>query len=328
MHYAVMPGQKRDKHLRPSLRVVFAGTPQFAVPSLVALLDDPACEVVAALTQPDRKAGRGQKTRFGDVKNVAIQRSLPLLQPATLRDDALRKRLKDLDIDIAVIVAYGLVVPPEVLEIPRRGFLNVHASLLPRWRGAAPIQRAILAGDPETGITIMQMTAGLDRGPILMQRKCAITAHDTAGQLHARLATIGAELLIQTLHRYAAGQLVPALQDEERVTYAPKIDVRETELDWSRPAMELDRMVRAFNPRPGARGKIAGIDLKIWEAAPIHGRGDASPGTLIATSRDGVDVATGDGVIRILRLQLPGRKPVSASDFLHANPHIEALAAR
>ena len=304
------------------LRIVFCGTPDFAVPALEGLIAA-GHEIVAVLTQPPRAGGRGQKPRPGPVQRLAEARGLPVMVPERLKGNReVLDRLRSLRPDLGVVAAYGLILPPEMLAIPAHGFLNVHASLLPRWRGAAPIQRALLAGDAETGVTIMKMDAGLDTGPILAQEATPITADDDAGRLHDRLAEMGAELLVGVIPDYVAGRLAPRPQPEAGATYAPKIAKREAVIDWSRPADAIARQVRAFSPYPGARTRFAGTPLRILAATPLADdladEADAPPGTVVQT--DPLLVATGAGVLRIHRLQRAGRKPLDAEAFLRGFP--------
>jgi methionyl-tRNA formyltransferase len=302
-----------------SLRLAFAGTPEFAVPALAALLRS-SHEVVAVYTQPDRPAGRGLQPAASPVKRTALAAELPVLQPETLRSAAAQAELAGLDLDVLIVVAYGLILPGPVLAAPRLGCVNIHASLLPRWRGAAPIQRAIEAGDPITGVSIMLMEAGLDTGPVLAVVETAIGAHETAGSLHDRLADLGAAALVDTLEAWADGLTQPRAQPPEGMTYATKIAKQEARLDFRRPALELDRKVRAFNPWPVAETRLDGRQLRIWSAHPAADPAAATPGTVLAISADGVNVATGSGRLILERVQLAGRRPVDAADFARAVP--------
>jgi methionyl-tRNA formyltransferase len=299
------------------MKIVFAGTPDFSLPVLETLLHS-RHPVVAVYTQPDRPAGRGRHTRFSPVKQLATQEGVPVCQPPTLRAAAVQAELAAWQSDLMVVVAYGLILPPAVLALPRLGCINVHASLLPRWRGAAPIQRAILAGDSETGVTLMQMEAGLDTGPILASERCPIPEDMTGGQLHDRLAEMGAQLLRDNLERFLQGQLELQPQDDRLATYAGKLDKREALIDWNRPAVEIGRQVRAFNPWPVAETRFSGKQLRIWEAQPLKANGDHPPGRVLAATRQGIDVACGKGILRLQRVQLPGARALEAADFVNA----------
>ena len=300
-----------------ALRIVFAGTPGFAVPSLRAAAA--GGEVVAVYTQPDRPAGRGRGLAASPVKQAALELGLPVRQPATLRTVEARAGLRELRPDLMVVVAYGLLLPPKVLEIPRLGCWNVHASLLPRWRGAAPIQRAIEAGDADTGVCLMQMEAGLDTGPVLLARATAIGETETSGQLHDRLAVLGAEALAEGLALLRAGRLPQAVpQAEAGVSYAHKLEKSEALLDWTQPALVLARKVRAFGPWPIADAELAGERLRIHAAEALPLAHAASAGTLLAASRDGLDVACGEGALRIRSLQRAGGRVITAADYLNA----------
>jgi len=298
-----------------ALRLVFAGTPEFAAEHLKALLDTPH-QIVAVYTQPDRPAGRGQKLMPSPVKQLALQHGLPVLQPPTLRDPAAQEELRALAPDLMVVVAYGLILPQVVLDIPRLGCINSHASLLPRWRGAAPIQRAVQAGDAESGVTVMQMEAGLDTGPMLLKVTTPITAGDTGGSLHDRLAQLGPQAVVQAIAGLAAGTLQGKVQDDALATYAHKLNKDEARIDWSRPADELERLVRAFNPWPICHSTLDGQPLKVLAAEPAEGRGQ--PGQILDASKDGLTVACGEGALRLTRLQLPGGKPLAFADLYNS----------
>ena len=300
-------------------RIVYAGTPDFAVPALRALLEAGA-NVVAVYTQPDRPAGRGRKLTASPVKQTALDAGVPVFQPASLRNAEAQAELAALAPDLMVVAAYGLLLPKIVLDMPTHGCVNLHASLLPRWRGAAPIQRAIESGDTQTGITLMQMDVGLDTGDMLAKSVCPITPDDSAQSLHDRLAQMGAALLMQHLPALLQGALRGEVQDEALVTYAKKLDKAEALLDWSLPAALLARRVMAFNPWPVAETYWQGETLRIWRAQAIDQTIEATPGCVLATSREGVDVATGCGVLRVQQLQRPGGKPLMAADFLNAQP--------
>lgn len=295
------------------MRILYAGTPAFAAAALTALLDG-GHDVIHVLTQPDRPAGRGLKPQASAVKQLALARRLPLSQPATLKDAALIAQFADLQPEVMVVAAYGLMIPQALLQLPARGCLNIHASLLPRWRGAAPIQRAILAGDRETGVTIMQMDAGLDTGAMLLKQSVTIAADDNAQTLHDKLAVTGAQLLLRVLQE----QPQPVPQDNACASYAAKISKAEAHIDWTRPAAEIDRLVRAFNPVPGAYTTWNGQVLKIWRAEPVAAT--AVPGTVVQADHNGVVVATGVGAIRLLELQRAGGKRLAPRQFLAGTP--------
>jgi len=299
------------------LRIVFAGTPEFAVPSLRAATQ--RNEVVAVYTQPDRPAGRGRGVAASPVKIEALARGLDLLQPESLKTQLSRDALRALRPDLLVVVAYGLILPQSILDIPTQGCWNVHASLLPRWRGAAPIQRAIEAGDAETGVCLMKMEKGLDTGPVLLSQRTPIGPAETGGQLHDRLATLGAQVLADGLGLLRAGMRpVAQPQPDAGVTYAHKLDKAEARLDWAQPAAVLARKVRAFNPWPMAEAQLAGERVRIHGAVALplaHGR---APGEILLASRDGIDVACGDGALRIRVLQREGGKAITAADYLNA----------
>jgi methionyl-tRNA formyltransferase len=304
-----------------TLRIVFAGTPEFAVPSLAAALASKHA-VVGVLTQPDRPAGRGRQLVESPVKQVAKRHDVPVFQPATLKTPEAQAELAALNPDLMIVVAYGLILPKAVLAIPRFGCWNVHASLLPRWRGAAPIQRAIEAGDTETGVCLMQMEVGLDTGPVLLKLATPIAPDDTAASLGDRLAQLGAQVLKDGLKLLSLGMRpVPQPQPEEGVTYARKLEKAEALLDIRQPALVLERKVRAFDPWPVAELDIAGERVRVHGAIAIaDGSEENPPGAVIAASREGIDIATGQGILRITRLQRPGGRVITASDYLNARP--------
>lgn len=300
-----------------ALRIIFAGTPDFAAASLQALLQTQH-KIIAVYTQPDRPAGRGLKLTPSPVKQLALQYHLPIYQPKSLRDEQEQTQLKQLAADVMVVAAYGLILPKAVLAIPRLGCINVHGSLLPRWRGAAPIQRAILAGDHETGITIMQMNEGLDTGDMLLTRSCEINAEITMGELHDELAKMGAELLIEALKKIDSELIHPIKQDDTKATYAAKIQKDEAQIQWNKSAAQLSKEIRAFNPWPGSFTQFNHERLKIWKAQSLNTVSDLTPGTLVAVSATHLDVATGDGTLRLLQIQLAGGRMISAADFIKA----------
>jgi methionyl-tRNA formyltransferase len=300
------------------LRVAFAGTPEFAVPALRALAGSHH-QLVGVLSQPDRPAGRGRELKSSPIKQLALELGLPLAQPVRLRNEAEREPLEAWTSDVLVVVAYGLILPPPVLALPRLGCLNIHASLLPRWRGAAPIQRAILAGDTETGVTIMQLDAGLDTGATLAQRRVVLDAGSDSGQVHAILAQLGAQLLLETLDALEAGHSIATPQPQEGVTYAAKIDKAEAQIDWRQSAEQIARQVRAFNPWPVADTRWQGRQLRIWEAAalaaPTRSEFGKAPGDVLGVIDGQLQVQSGQGALSIRRLQLTGRRVVDAADF-------------
>lgn len=300
------------------MNILFAGTPDFSVPSLQALLGSPH-DVVAVYTQPDRPAGRGRQTMASPVKQLAMQHDLPVCQPESLRPVAAQKQLAAWQPDLMVVVAYGLLLPPAVLVIPRLGCVNVHASLLPRWRGAAPIQRAILAGDTETGVCLMQMDAGLDTGPVLACSRCEITTDDTGCRLHDKLSLQGARLLSQNLAALVNGDLEPRSQDESLVSYAGKLQKSEARIDWKASATDIANKIRAFNSWPVAETRYAGRQLRIWEAHPELMGSDAIPGSVLSATGAGIEVACGEGRLCIHKVQLPGARIINAGDFINAH---------
>lgn len=299
----------------PPLRLGFAGTPDFAVAALDTLAD--AYSVCAVFTQPDRPAGRGQPLHASPVKTRATERGLEVHQPVSFKAPETLQMLQDLQLDALVVVAYGLILPPAVLQCPKLGCINIHASLLPRWRGAAPIQRALLAGDATTGITIMRMDAGLDTGPMLAVRETKIGADDNAKTVHDRLARVGAGLIAETLDALANGRAREMPQPSAGISYAEKINKAEARIDWHQDAVEIWRRVRAFNPWPIAETRLQGAQLRIWESELLDSMTRSTePGTVLAATHAGIDVACGRGVLRVVRLQLAGRKPLMAGEFI------------
>ena len=298
-------------------RVLFAGTPEFALASLQALTRA-GIVPLAVLTQPDRPAGRGKRLTASPVKQFALERGIEVLQPATLKDPDTIKQVAAFEPDILVVAAYGLILPQSVLDIPTKGCLNVHASLLPRWRGAAPIQAAILAGDEKTGVSLMAMTAGLDCGPVYVEEALAIGPHETAGDLHDRLAVLGGELLVRHFDAILSGALEAVEQDDSRATYAGKINKQDARLDWQQPAEVLQRQVRAYNPVPGAFFLFDDTPIKCWRASVVAGRDKAAPGEVLSAGRDGIVVACGRQALRLDSLQRPGKRPVTAGEFAGA----------
>ena len=299
-------------------RVGFAGTPAFAQSALQAMLDA-GFDVVVALTQPDRPSGRGMQLTASPVKTLALSQGIPVEQPVSLRNDEAQAMLRAYDLDVLVVVAYGLILPQAVLDMPRAGCLNIHASLLPRWRGAAPIHRAIEAGDTETGVCIMQMDAGLDTGGVVDEARLPILTTESTAQLHDRLAALGAERIVAVLQKLATGEtLVANAQPEAGVTYAHKLEKAESLLDVTAPAAVLDRKVRAYNPFPGAVLQAGEKPIKIWQASLVDGHG--APGSVLVSDAAGVVMACGDGALRLEVLQAPGGKRLPAADFLRGHP--------
>ncbi len=297
-----------------SLKIVLAGTPVFAATALQALLDS-RHDVCAVYTQPDRPAGRGRKLTVSPVKELALKAAVPVCQPISLKSAKEQDVLRSFEPDVMVVAAYGLILPPAVLGIPRYGCINIHASLLPRWRGAAPIHRAILAGDDVTGITIMQMDEGLDTGDMLLRRECRISADDTSATLHDRLAELGSSSLLSVLDNICEGCVDAVAQDDNLATYAAKLSKSEADIDWQLPARVLARTVRAFNPWPVARATLMDVTYRIWKAAALDECVDAEPGTIVRVDRNGIDVVTGQGLLRLLRIQRPGGKQRAVAGF-------------
>ena len=299
------------------MNVLFAGTPEFAARCLEALLKS-RHRVIGVITQPDRPAGRGFALAPSPVKKLASARGIQLTQPESLRDAQAQAQLKHFRADVIVVAAYGLILPRPVLELPRDGAINIHASLLPRWRGATPIERALLAGDRHTGVSIMQMDDGLDTGPVLMQEEIPILEDDTMGTLRDRLAELGAKLIVQALDALQAGVIKATPQSAEGVTYAAKLEKREARVDWREGALTVNRQVRALNPSPGADARVRRVELKIWRCATATGRGNA--GEILSIGPDGLCVACGEGALVITELQRSGGKRLRAADFLRGFP--------
>ncbi|HHG8775013.1 TPA: methionyl-tRNA formyltransferase [Raoultella planticola] len=300
-----------------SLRIIFAGTPDFAAHHLDALLSSEH-QVVGVFTQPDRPAGRGKKLMPSPVKVLAEAHNLPVFQPASLRPQENQQLVASLNADVMVVVAYGLILPAAVLDMPRQGCINVHGSLLPRWRGAAPIQRSLWAGDAETGVTIMQMDVGLDTGDMLYKLSCPITAEDTSASLYDKLADLGPQGLLETLAQVASGVVQPEAQDEALATYAEKLSKEEARLDWSLSAAQLERCIRAFNPWPMSWLEIDQQPVKVWQASVVADTSSAEPGTIVAAGKQGIQVATGNGILNLESLQPAGKKAMSAQDLLNS----------
>ncbi|WP_426346646.1 methionyl-tRNA formyltransferase [Cronobacter universalis] len=300
-----------------SLRIIFAGTPDFAARHLDALLSS-SHQVVGVFTQPDRPAGRGKKLLPGPVKVLAQENAIPVFQPKSLRPAENQELVSALNADVMVVVAYGLILPEAVLAMPRLGCINVHGSLLPRWRGAAPIQRSLWAGDSETGVTIMQMDKGLDTGDMLHKLSCPITADDTSASLYDKLAQLGPQGLLATLEDLATGRAVPEKQDDAQATYAEKLSKEEARLDWTLSAAQLERCIRAFNPWPVSFFMVEDQPVKVWKASVIRQQSNATPGAILDAGRQGIQIATADGILNLEELQPAGKKPMSAQDLLNS----------
>lgn len=299
------------------LRIIFAGTPDFAAKHLAALLNSEH-EVIAVYSPPDRPAGRGKKLAASEVKQLAVSHNIPVFQPISLRNEEALQELAALNADLMVVVAYSLILPKAALDIPRLGCINVHGSLLPRWRGAAPIQRAIWAGDAETGITIMQMDIGLDTGTMLHKVTCPIADDDTSASLYDKLAELGPQGLLATLAQINNNTVTPEVQDDEQANYAAKLSKEEANIDWTQSAIAIARQIRAFNPWPVSYTQIAEQNVKIWQASVSAETTEAQPGTVLAATKLGIQVATGDGVLTLLNLQLAGKKSMPVQDILNA----------
>lgn len=300
------------------LKIIYAGTPDFAVAGLKALIDSEH-EVVAVYTQPDRPAGRGRKLTPSPVKKLAVEHDIPVYQPVNFKAEGDRQQLIDLDADLMVVAAYGLILPKAILDAPRLGCINIHASLLPRWRGAAPIQRAILAGDKQTGITIMQMDIGLDTGDMLSKMACDITDEMTASQLHDQLMEMGGRALLEILPAIENQSVVAEKQDEAQVTYAEKLQKAEAKIDWQLSAEQIARQIRAFNAWPVSQTTYNDQVMRIWQAKALAQKTSATPGQVIEVQKQSFHVATGDGVLEVTEIQMPGKKPMPVSAFLNAH---------
>lgn len=300
-----------------SLRIVFAGTPDFAARHLAALLSSEH-EVIAVYTQPDRPAGRGKKLTASPVKNIALENNIPVYQPENFKSDEAKQELADLNADIMVVVAYGLLLPQVVLDTPRLGCINVHGSILPRWRGAAPIQRSIWAGDAETGVTIMQMDIGLDTGDMLSIATLPIEATDTSASMYEKLAGLGPDALVECLADIASGKAVAEKQDDELANYAKKLSKEEARINWSDDAAHIERCVRAFNPWPMSHFEAAENSIKVWQSRVAEQTSDKPAGTILQADKTGIYVATGQGVLVLEQLQVPGKKAMSVQDILNS----------
>lgn len=301
-----------------NLRIIFAGTPDFSVPALEALINSQH-EVIAVYTQPDRPAGRGRKLKASPVKEIALKNNIPVYQPESLKEKSEQDQISQLKPDVMIVVAYGLLLPETILSIPAFGCLNIHASILPRWRGAAPIQRAILGDDKETGVSIMQMDVGLDTGDVLTIATCLIEKNETGGSLHDKLAILGTQPLLDVLEQLQNGSAKPVKQNDNDASYAKKLSKEEALIDWGKQVAEIDRKIRAFNPWPVAFTKLDDKNMRIWSATALDNNSDKKPGTVLSCNKDGVDVATGQGVLRIEKLQMPGGRAMSASEFVNAH---------
>lgn len=298
------------------MRIVFAGTPDFAATALKALLEA-GHNVVGVYSQPDRPAGRGRKLMPSPVKQVALDANIPVFQPQSLKPEDAQQELANLQPDVMIVAAYGLILPKAVLDIPRHGCLNIHASLLPRWRGAAPIQRAIAAGDAETGVTIMQMDVGLDTGDMLLKATTPIKPDDTGGSLHDRLAIMGGQAIVGALAQLAGGPLHGEPQDSDAACYAHKLSKEEGHIDWNRSAAEIERLIRAFNPWPGTYTDLGDQRIRLHQAQALAQSGNKAPGTVLRREREGIDIACGEGTLRVTSVQLPGTRALSVNDLIN-----------
>lgn len=305
------------------MKIIFAGTPEISMAVLQTLLSA-RLNVIACLTQPDRPQGRGLKLTASPVKQLALQHAIPVLQPASLKQTDIQTELRDLNPDVMIVLAYGLILPQAVLDIPKYGCINIHASLLPRWRGAAPIQHAILAGDKQTGITIMQMDAGLDTGDILTTYPCDIYANDTSAELYHRLTALASTAILDALQKLSAGKLISTPQDNALATYADKINKSDAKIDWQDNAENIDRAIRAYNPVPVAFTALNEQTIRVWRAEVAGAQlSSTMPGSIIAVEKSGILVQTGNGILRLLQLQLPGKKVLPVADLCHAHPEFK-----
>lgn len=300
-----------------SLNIIFAGTPDFAARHLTALLAS-AHNVVGVFTQPDRPAGRGKQLMASPVKRLAEAENIPVFQPKSLRQEENQQLISALHADVMVVVAYGLILPQAVLDMPKLGCINVHGSLLPRWRGAAPIQRALWAGDATTGVTIMQMDAGLDTGDMLCKLSCPIESDDTSATLYDKLSALGPQGLLETIDQLAAGRSSAEKQNDSLANYAEKLTKEEARLDWSLPAIQLERCIRAFNPWPVSYLMVDDLSIKVWQASVLPAVANSQPGDILASDKNGIQVATADGVLNLEILQPPGKKAMPARDLLNS----------
>ncbi len=307
-----------------SLRIVFAGTPDFASAHLQAILDSHH-EVIAVYSQPDRPAGRGQKLKPSPVKELALKYNIPVYQPVSLRKEEAQKELAELNADLMIVVAYGLILPQIVLDTPKHGCINVHGSILPRWRGAAPIQRAIEAGDNESGVTIMQMDAGLDTGDMLLKAYCPIADTDTSADLFNKLIEVGQPALLKTVNSIAEGTIVPVKQDDALANYAHKMTKEEARLDWNKSASALDCQVRAFNPWPVTTTQLDDLGIRVWEAVAIEELHSDAPGTLVKADKNGLDIACASGILRVTKLQLAGNRAMNVQDLLNGKKELFSM---
>lgn len=298
------------------LRIIFAGTPEFAAEHLSHLISE-KFDIVACYTQPDRPAGRGKKLQPSAVKQVALAHDIPVYQPVSLKDEDAQRELGSLNADLMIVVAYGLILPKVVLDIPRLGCINVHGSILPKWRGAAPIQRAVLAGDKETGVTIMQMDVGLDTGDMLFIEKCDISDSDTSGSVYEKLQQLGPKALVSAVYKIESGDIAPTQQNNEDATYAHKLTKEEAVIDWNESAEQIERNIRGYQPWPMATVQLSGNTVKVWQAEVLDDLSDEPAGTILSADKNGIKVATGKGIVNLLQLQPPGKKAMTATDFVN-----------